>query len=560
MPDRHASNFASGDPARVRLSNRRDARRAGAALAAPQPEASDASAVESPAPYLDALQRYAATDPVRLMVPGHKGGRAAPGPLTSALGPDVLALDVPTLIPGIDIGPAPTPLDRASGLAAAAWGARRTWFLLNGASQGNLAACLALRAARGRDVIVQRNVHGSVVSGLILAGLRPHWLLPEIDDELGIAHGVTPAALEAALAQTADAVAAIVVAPTYHGAMPDVRALAEVTHAHGAALVVDEAWGAHLAFHPALPEHAIAAGADLVISSTHKSLGSLSGSAMLHHGPDAEHRLPEAAVSEALALTETTSPSALALASLDAARARAVSSGRKLLSAPVREIAAARRRLARIPGVRVVGPEVIGAPGVQGFDPLRLTVDLHGTGRDAREVAGVLDSRSRIALEFATDRLLVAAFGIADGELGAGAALCEALVPALLRAPSRTPRSARAMASPQPGAAVLDPREAWLSPRVRVPAADAVGRIAAETLSPYPPGIPTVLPGEQLTPHVVAELQATVTAGAVVRGAVDGLKTIAVVDDSRAPEPRRTRPRPRAVRRQDASPRPSWSR
>jgi arginine decarboxylase len=237
-----------------------------------------------------------------------------------------------------------------------------------------------------------------------------------------------------------------VVAPTYHGAMPDVRALAEVTHAHGAALVVDEAWGAHLAFHPALPEHAIAAGADLVISSTHKSLGSLSGSAMLHRGPDAEHRLPEAAVSEALALTETTSPSALALASLDAARARAVSSGRELLSATVREIAAARRRLARIPGVRVLGPEVVWAPGVQGFDPLRLTVDLHGTGRDARDVAGVLDSHSRIALEFATDRLLVAAFGIADGELGAGAALCDALVPALLRVPCRTPRRARAVA------------------------------------------------------------------------------------------------------------------
>ncbi|MEO8689052.1 MAG: aminotransferase class I/II-fold pyridoxal phosphate-dependent enzyme [Solirubrobacteraceae bacterium] len=379
MPKSLVAHVASSDPARTRLRDRRAARRGRAGLPTPHPDPAATAA-----PYLDALQRYAATEPVRLMVPGHKGGRAAPERLSGALGPNALALDVPTLIPGIDIGPAPTPLDRARDLAAAAWGAGRTWFLLNGASQGNLAACLALRAARGCDVVVQRNVHGSVVNGVILAGLRPRWLLPEINPEFGIADGVTPAALEASLAQSPGTVAAIVVAPTYHGAMPDVRALAEVAHARGAALVVDEAWGAHLAFHPALPEHAIAAGADLVISSTHKSLGSLSGSAMLHHGPDAERRLPEAAVNEALALTETTSPNALALASLDAARARAVSSGRELLSATLREIADTRARLARIPGVRVLGPEVVGRPGVHAFDPLRLTVDLQKTGRDAR--------------------------------------------------------------------------------------------------------------------------------------------------------------------------------
>ncbi len=210
-------------------------------------------------PYLDALTAYAAGDPVRLTVPGHKGGSAAPDALVDLLG-GALALDLPTLIGGVDSGSAPTPLERALAAAAAAWGARRTWFLPHGATQGNLAACLALRAARGRQVVVQRNVHSSVVSGLISAGVAPHWLAPEVDYAAGVAHGVTPAALDAALSAAPGARAAFVVAPTYHGAMPDVAALAAIAHEHGAALVVDEAWGAHLPFHPALPQHAIAAG------------------------------------------------------------------------------------------------------------------------------------------------------------------------------------------------------------------------------------------------------------------------------------------------------------
>ena len=445
------------------------------------------------APYLEALRAYAAGDPVRLTVPGHKGGAAAPAGLGEVLG-EALALDLPALIGGVDCGPSPTPLERALELAAEAWGAARTWFLPHGATQGNLAACLALRAARGREVVVQRNVHSSVVSGLIAAGLAPRWLAPEVDYGAGVAHGVTATALDAALTAAPGARAALVVAPTYHGAVPDVAALAAVAHAHDAALVVDEAWGAHLPFHPALPVDAITAGADLVVSSTHKSLGSLSGSAMLHQGPEAERRLPAAAIDQALGLCASTSPSALALASLDAARARAVEHGERLLDATLRAATAARAQLAAIAGVRVLGPELVGSPGVHGFDPLRLTVDLHDSGRDARAVFRALRRRHGIELEFATDRLLVAVLGIADGELG----LAERFAAALLDTLWTIPLDVRRAGPPPPvapGPAVCTPRGAWLAPQERVPAAAAVGRIATETLSPYPPGIPAVLAG-----------------------------------------------------------------
>ena len=233
------------------------------------------------------MRAYAARRPGRFHVPGHKGGPGADPELREALGDSALALDIPALIEGIDAGPEPTPWQQAQELAAEAWGARRTWFLLNGASQGNHVACLAL-VHLGEEIVVQRTAHSSTVDGLIISGLRPHFVQPELDPELRIAHCVTPEALDAALADTPAAVGAHVTSPTYFGAVADVRGLVEVAHSHGVPLVVDEAWGAHLAFHPDLPVHALAAGADLVISSTHKIVGSLTQSAMVHVAGDAD--------------------------------------------------------------------------------------------------------------------------------------------------------------------------------------------------------------------------------------------------------------------------------
>ena len=222
----------------------------------------------------------------------------------------------PALTHGIDVGPVPTPFEQAQRLAAEAWGARRAWFLINGASQGNLAAGLAL-AHRGDAVVVQRNAHSSTIDALVLSGLRPTFAAPETDPELGIAHCLTPETLERALASTPGAIGAWVVSPTYFGAVADVASLAAVAHAHGVPLIVDEAWGAHLAFHEELPEHALAAGADLVISSTHKIVGSLTQSAMLHLGHGAEELIGEDEVDRAVTLTESTSPSSLLGGSLD---------------------------------------------------------------------------------------------------------------------------------------------------------------------------------------------------------------------------------------------------
>ena len=167
--------------------------------------------------------------PLRFHVPGHKGGPGADPGLRGALGDLALGLDVPQDILGIDVGPSPTPYERAEALAAEAYGAGRTWFLTNGATQGNHALCLAV-APLGATVVVQRNSHASVIDGLVLSGGRPHFVAPAFDAELGMAHGVEPAALDEALDLAPDARAAFVVSPTYFGMAADVAGLAEVAH------------------------------------------------------------------------------------------------------------------------------------------------------------------------------------------------------------------------------------------------------------------------------------------------------------------------------------------
>ena len=479
-------------------------------------------------PYVDALTAHAARSPGRFYVPGHKGGTGADPALRDAAGPRALELDIPSLIPGIDVGPEPTPFQQAQLLAADAWGARRSWFLLNGASQGNHAACLALRHA-GTRVVVQRNAHSSVIDGAVIAGLEPTFVAPELDPELGVAHCVTPEALAAALDATPGAVGAICVSPTYFGACADVAALAAVAHERDLPLVVDEAWGAHLRFSGELPPSALEAGADVVISSTHKIVGSLTQSAMIHLGRDG--RIDEAVVDRVVTLMESTSPSSLLTLSLDAARRQAAVHGAELLAETLEALRSARERICEIEGLDVLDERLAGSPGVAGWDPLRLTVDVRATGATGHQVAAKLRERADVFCELATETVVVAAFGMG----GEAAPLADRLVAALelVVAELDEPGSGQGVpfAVPPPwGPMAMAPRDAFLGPQESVPFADAEGRIAAESLAAYPPGIPNVLPGERLTRETLDFITDTLEHGGYLRGAVDRtLSTVRVV-------------------------------
>jgi arginine decarboxylase len=488
------------------------------------------------APYLDAVADYARRSPARLHVPGHKGGSGADPELVEAIGERALEMDVPALTWGIDIGPEPTPFRRAQSLAAEAWGARRAWFLINGASQGNLVAGLTL-AHYGTRIVVQRNAHSSTIDALILSGMRPTFIAPELDPELQIAHCITPATLAAALDETPDAVGATVVSPTYFGAVADVRGLADVAHARGVPLVVDEAWGAHMAFHERLPAHALSRGADLVVSSTHKVVGSLTQSAMLHLGIESVGRLDENVVDRAVTLVESTSPSSLLTASLDAQRRYAAWHGRELLEETMQAVATTQAAVREIDGLDVLDERFVGRPGVFDYDPLRLAIDVRGLAVTGYELATLLRERADVNLELAGENVIVAVFGMGERAHETGRRLVAALRGAVesLREAGRGylggAGASGEFAPPPPwGALVMGPREAFFAPQEVVPAERAIGRIAAESLAAYPPGIPNVLPGEVLTAETLDYIHQTLELGGSLRGASDRrLRTLRVV-------------------------------
>ncbi len=478
-------------------------------------------------PYVDAILAYSERDPGRYQVPGHKGGLGADPAMSELVGEAGLRNDIPSITEGVDLGPEPTPFQQAQLLAAEAWGAKRTWFLINGASQGNHSTCMAL-AHYGKRVVVQRNVHSSVIDGLVLNGMHPTFVAPELDAELGIAHGLTPESLAAALDETPDAVAAMVVSPTYFGACSDVAGLAEVAHARGVPLIADEAWGAHLHFHPSLPPDALSCGADLVLSSTHKIVGSLTQAAMLHLGHGS--RLDAAIVDRCVSLVETTSPSGLLTGSLDAARRQIAVHGPELLGETLEAIAKTRAEIEQIPGLAVLDESMIGRPGVAGLDPLRLSVDVRGTGSTGYRLANIAFYSSGIDLELHSENVVVAIFGVGEPPAQAGERLVIALRDAVGRLEAEPGPPQSVLAPPPPwGELVMTPREAFLGPQEVIPFDAAAGRIAAEGLAAYPPGIPNVLPGERLTPETLDYIRESVAHGGHVRGSSDReLKTLRV--------------------------------
>ncbi|HYM57854.1 MAG TPA: DegT/DnrJ/EryC1/StrS family aminotransferase [Solirubrobacteraceae bacterium] len=487
---------------------------------------------QSDTPYLDSLRAYAERSPGRLHVPGHKGGPGADPGLVEAIGERALALDIPALTWGIDVGDEPTPFEEAQRLAAEAWGASRSWWLVNGASQGNHVALLTL-GHQGQRVVTQRNAHSSTIDALIMSGLRPTFVSPELDPELYIAHCMTPEALDRALRETPGAAGATVVSPTYFGAVADVAALAEVAHGHVVPLVVDEAWGAHLPFHEDLPAHALSLGADLVISSTHKIVGSLTQSAMIHLGHG--DLIEEGIVDRCVTLVESTSPNSLLFGSLDAARRSAATRGRELLGETLQALARTRAAVREIPGLDVLDERLAGAPGVFDYDPLRLAIDVRGTLASGYELARLLREQDDVNIELAGENVMVAVFGMGEDAGPAGERLLSALRRAVetVSAKAQEPAAARFAPPPPWGELVMTPREAFLGPQEIVPAREAVGRVATESLAAYPPGIPNVLPGERLSAETLDYIEQTIAHGGSLRGASDrALRTLRVAIES----------------------------
>ncbi len=470
------------------------------------------------APYLDAVVAYSFRGAARYHVPGHKGGPGADPALRKAIGNDALAADIPQDVYGVDLGEHPTAYEKAEMLAAEAFGAKRSFFLTNGATQGNHALCLAL-APLGARIVAQRNSHASIVDGLVLSGGIPSFVAPEYDEELGITHCVTPDALAESLDRAPEARAAFVVSPTYYGMAADIAALAEVAHARGIPLVADQSWGPHFGFNEQLPPTALSQGADAMLTSTHKIAGSLTQSAMLHVSDSG--RVDDEAVARALRLLRTTSPSSLLMASLDSARRQLAMHGEQLLHETLEAIDVAREKLQSTRGIELIDDRLIGRMGVAGYDPLRIVLDVRGTGRTGYEISDELRRAYDVHVELPMQATVVLVVGLGESvaNLRRVAGDVEEVVKRLwepgLTAPIVPPAASLGYE------VAIPPRDAFLGEAEKVAVDDSVGRISCESIASYPPGVPALLPGERISAETIDYLRRLADSGARLHGASD---------------------------------------
>ncbi len=435
------------------------------------------------AAYLNCLDRFEAGE-APFQTPGHKGSTALTGVTVAGDHPLAGGLDTIKLTRGT--------LIEAERRAAAAYGAAYCRMSTGGSTHCNQAIAMSI-GAPGDEVVVARTLHRSLLLGLVLAGLEPVWVEPQVSRETGLPLGYEPETVAVALRAHPRARAVLLSDPSYVGTCSDLSAHAEVAHGAGVPLIVDAAWAAHFGFHPALPPHAIGAGADAMVTSAHKTLPAYSQGALLLARTE---RLDASRMTRAFEALATTSPAGAILASVDASRALLVRDGEAMLERTIGAVAGARARLRDIDGVRVLdGPLV---------DPVKLTVSLAGTGAHGVIVEQDL-ADAGVPVELADRDTIVALVTLAD-EPAAIERLTEALVDSIERRRG-TPRTINDAAgwivSPRPK---VSPREAFFGDVVTVPVSHAAGRVSAELIALYPPGVPVLAPGEEITERALTSL------------------------------------------------------
>jgi arginine decarboxylase len=467
-------------------------------------------------PIVDGLQEWISTVHAPFYTPGHKRGIGMNPLLKNQWGDRVLGWDLPEL-PGLDNLQAPSGIiEQAQILAAEAFGAQQTWFLVNGSTAGVIAAILAT-CGEGEKIILPRNIHSSAIAGIIHAGAVPIFINPEYDPILDIAHSITPESVKLALMRHPDARAVMVVYPTYYGVCGDLAAIAEIVHSYNLPLLVDEAHGAHFGFHADLPPAALKLGADLTVQSTHKLLGALTQSAMLHVNRNSD-RIDCEQISRSLRLVQTTSPSYLLLASLDSARQQMAMYGEGLMAQTIELATIARTKIAQIDRLTVVELNT-STPGCKYLDPTRLTVTVAGLNLTGFAADQILTDQFGVVAELPSLRHLTFIISLGNtrtdidrlvwafSELATNYAVDQCLE---LPTVEQSDQIFTEMA--------ITPRQAHQSQQLSVPINDAVGQISAESICPYPPGIPVLIPGEIITIEALNFLKQVIDRGGEVVG------------------------------------------
>lgn len=497
------------------------------------------------APLYERMLEHLSLQSTSFHVPGHKSGRGL-DPIAIDVLEAVMSIDY-TELTGLDDLHQPEGVIReAEQLAADCFGADHSFLLVGGSTAGNLATILSM-CQQGHDdlFIVQRNVHKSIIHGLMLARARVVFLAPQVDASTGIAAGVLCSDVEEALRQYPNAVGVLLSNPNYYGMGIHLQAIIDCVHATGKPVLVDEAHGAHYGFHPAIPQSALSAGADAVVQSTHKMLTAMTMGAMLHLQGS---RLNPQLVRQHLSIVQSSSPSYPILASLDLSRRQLRIQGHSLLNQALEAVKYLHQGLTKMPWYQLVGQtspaqelkSMQAAPLTRGFttmDPLKLTVgDRTGT-LTGFELQRQLEKHrcypemadphyAVLAFSLVTslqdiDRLLQALLSISS-EFGLDKqALTETT--RLIASLGYPPLSEPIAFSPYNNLGNLGNLgrgiHADLDQRcLELPIEEAIGFVARQAIIPYPPGVPILFPGERVSEGAVAQLRQWIESGARIHG------------------------------------------
>lgn len=446
------------------------------------------------APIYEALERFRKMRVVPFDVPGHKHGKGNPE-LVELLGEKCVGIDVNSMKPLDNLCHPVSVIREAEELAAEAFGAAHA-FLMVGGTTSSVQSMVLSCCKRGDKIIMPRNVHRSAINALVLCGAQPIYVNPDVDCRLGISLGMRLEQVEAAIRNNPDAVAVFVNNPTYYGVCSDLRSIVKLAHEHGMLVLADEAHGTHFYFGEGLPVSAMAAGADITAVSMHKSGGSLTQSSFLLTGPG----VSVGHVRQIINLTQTTSGSYLLLSSLDISRRNLALRGRREFEKVIDLAEYAREEINNIGGYYAFSQDLVNGNSIFAFDRTKLSVHTLEIGLAGIEVYDILRDEYDIQIEFGDIGNILAYLSIGDRRQE-----MERLVSALAEVKRRYKKDRAGMLSQEyiDPKVVATPQEAFYAPKESLPLEQTAGRICSEFVMCYPPGIPILAPGEEITEDIL---------------------------------------------------------
>lgn len=485
---------------------------------------------QSKTPLFTGLLEHVKKNPIQFHIPGHKKGTGMDPEFRNFIGDNALSIDLINIEPLDDLHHPSGIIKEAQQLAARAFGADHTFFSVQGTS-GAIMTMIMSVCSPGDKIIVPRNVHKSIMSAIIFSGATPIFIHPIIDPNLGISHGITIDAVEKALKAHPDAKGVLVINPTYFGISANLKKIVEVAHSYHIPVLVDEAHGVHIHFHDKLPLSAMQAGADMAATSVHKLGGSMTQSSVLNIKGDL---VSSKRVQSIISMLTTTSTSYLLLASLDVARKQLAIKGYDLLDKTIKLANDTRQKINTINGLYCVGPEILGTKATYDFDPTKLIISVRNLGITGHEVEVWLRKQYNIEVELSDLYNILCIVSLGDTK-EMTAMLINALTELAKTQMNTTQTYEKKVISvhvPNIPTLALSPRDAFYADTEVVPFKTAAGRIIAEFVMVYPPGIPIFIPGEIITEENINYIQENIDVGLPVQGPEDdSIQSILVIKE-----------------------------